>query len=110
VRVSRNLIVEGDVQLAGADLAEEFSVVGTLTAEPGSVVVLAGDDQVRVSDKPYARELYQWPGVRQTTNFAHIKRHYYQSHETINPTRIVPIGPVLDFDQAHDRNLLMKAA
>jgi putative glutathione S-transferase len=58
----------------------------------------------------YARELYQWPGVRQTTNFAHIKRHYYQSHETINPTRIVPIGPVLDFDQAHDRNLLMKAA
>jgi putative glutathione S-transferase len=58
----------------------------------------------------YARELYQWPGVRQTTDFAHIKRHYYQSHETINPTRIVPVGPLLDFDQAHDRNLSMKAA
>ena len=57
VRVTRNLIVEGDVQLAGADLAEEFGVTGSLATEPGSVVVLAGGDQVRVSDQPYDRRV-----------------------------------------------------
>jgi putative glutathione S-transferase len=46
----------------------------------------------------YTRDLYQWPGVRETVNFTHIKRHYYQSHKTINPTGIVPVGPVIDFD------------
>jgi putative glutathione S-transferase len=46
----------------------------------------------------YTRDLYQWPGVRGTVNFTHIKRHYYMSHTTINPTRIVPMGPVIDFD------------
>jgi hypothetical protein len=48
-----DVIVTGDVQLTGADLAEEFGVVGEHQADPGSVVVLAGDDQVRVSDQPY---------------------------------------------------------
>ncbi|MFT4174091.1 MAG: glutathione S-transferase family protein [Rhodocyclaceae bacterium] len=61
----------------------------------------------RVADYPhvfaYARELYQWPGVRDTINMQHIKRHYYMSHPTINPTRIVPIGPALDFDAPHGR-------
>lgn len=52
----------------------------------------------------YARELYQWPGVRDTVNFTHIKRHYYQSHESIDPTRIVPIGPLLDFEAPHGRD------
>ena len=51
----------------------------------------------------YARELYQWPGVRETVNLDHIKRHYYGSHERINPTRIVPLGPLLDFDAPHGR-------
>jgi len=51
----------------------------------------------------YLRELYQWPSVRETVNFEHIKRHYYQSHERINPTRIVPLGPLLDFDAPHGR-------
>ncbi len=51
----------------------------------------------------FTRELYQWPGVRETVNFEHIKRHYYTSHETINPTRIVPVGPLLDFEQPHGR-------
>ena len=41
----------------------------------------------------YARELYQWPGVAETVDFAHIKRHYYASLRTINPTGIVPLGP-----------------
>src|SRR6201988_5207835 len=53
VHVTRDLQVEGDVQLTGADLAEQFGVVGQLVAEPGSVVVLVGDDRVRVSDEPY---------------------------------------------------------
>jgi putative glutathione S-transferase len=46
----------------------------------------------------YTRDLYQLPGVAETVNFGHIKRHYYMSHRRINPTGIVPIGPVLDFD------------
>ena len=51
----------------------------------------------------YMRELYQWPGVAQTVNMAHIKAHYYRSHDTINPSGIVPAGPVLDFERPHGR-------
>lgn len=51
----------------------------------------------------YTRELYQWPGVSETVDFGHIKGHYYGSHPTINPNRIVPLGPVLDFDAPHGR-------
>ena len=57
VHVTRNLVVDGDVQLTGADLAEQFAVVGLLPAEPGSVVVLAGEDHVRVSDQAYDRRV-----------------------------------------------------
>jgi putative glutathione S-transferase len=61
----------------------------------------------RISDYPnlsgWLRDLYQWPGVAQTVNFEHIKRHYYQSHATINPTGIVPAGPELKLGQAHGR-------
>lgn len=45
----------------------------------------------------YTKELYNWPGVAETINFKHIKEHYYRSHTNINPTGIVPEGPVLDF-------------
>jgi glutathionyl-hydroquinone reductase len=51
----------------------------------------------------YVRDLYQTPGVAETTHFSHIKRHYYQSHKTINPTGIVPVGPEIDFMQPHQR-------
>ena len=51
----------------------------------------------------YLRELYQYAGVSETVNFDHIKTHYYYSHETINPTRIIPIGPELDFYRPHNR-------
>tara|TARA_R110002096_G_scaffold350395_2_gene543527 strand:+ start:114209 stop:115183 length:975 start_codon:yes stop_codon:yes gene_type:complete len=51
----------------------------------------------------YTRELYQWPGVAQTVNMLHIKHHYYRSHETINPTGVVPKGPAIDFEAAHGR-------
>jgi putative glutathione S-transferase len=54
----------------------------------------------RIADYPnlarYMRELYRVPGVAETVNFEHIKRHYYQSHRSINPTGIVPSGPALD--------------
>ena len=51
----------------------------------------------------YTRELYQVPGVAETVSFDHIKQHYFWSHESINPTRIVPLGPTLDFDAPHGR-------
>ena len=51
----------------------------------------------------YTRDIYQIPGVAPTVNFIHIKRHYYQSHKRINPTGIVPVGPVLDFDAPAER-------
>ena len=61
----------------------------------------------RIVDYPnlwaYTRELYQWPGVADTVHFDHIVRHYHYSHDTINPHRILPINPVLDFDEPHRR-------
>ena len=51
----------------------------------------------------YARELYQWPGVAGTVHMEHIVRHYHYSHDTINPHRIIPINPVLDWSVPHAR-------
>jgi glutathionyl-hydroquinone reductase len=51
----------------------------------------------------YTRDIYQVPGIAATVNFTHIKRHYYQSHKRINPTGIVPAGPLLDFDLLAER-------
>ncbi|BDB20356.1 glutathione-dependent reductase [Pseudomonas sp. CYM-20-01] len=65
----------------------------------------------RIADYPnlsnWLRELYQWPGVAETVDFAHIKGHYYASHRTINPTGIVPKGPLQGFDEQHDRKQLI---
>ena len=52
----------------------------------------------------YVRELYQMPGIAETVNFHHIKGHYYQSHSTINPTGVVPMGPEIDFLEPHGRD------
>ena len=61
----------------------------------------------RIFDYPnlqcYLMDLYQQPGIAATVNFDHIKRHYYMTHDAINPTRIVPIGPLLDLAAPHDR-------
>lgn len=61
----------------------------------------------RIVDYPnlwaYTRELYQVPGVSETVNLDHIVRHYHYSHDTINPHRIVPTGPVLDLTAPHGR-------
>jgi len=54
----------------------------------------------------YLRDLYQQPGIAQTVNMTHIKNHYYASHESINPSRVVPLGPVIDFSEPHDRTRL----
>ncbi|MCH8000692.1 MAG: glutathione S-transferase family protein [Proteobacteria bacterium] len=51
----------------------------------------------------FTRELYQVPGVAETVNLHHIKQHYYGSHESVNPSGIVPAGPEIDFTAAHDR-------
>ncbi|MBV6657956.1 MAG: glutathione S-transferase family protein [Devosiaceae bacterium] len=68
----------------------------------------------RIADYPnlsgYMRELYQWPGVRETVNLDHIKRHYYMSHESINPTRVVPVGPDVDLGAPHGRENRAAAA
>lgn len=62
----------------------------------------------RIIDYPnlwgYTRELYQVVGVANTVHFDHIVRHYHYSHDTINPNRIIPINPVLDWDAPHGRD------
>ena len=65
----------------------------------------------RIEDYPaisaYVRDLYQTPGVTGSVNLEHIKRHYYYSHDMINPTRIIPAGPALDFTRPHGREVLI---
>jgi glutathionyl-hydroquinone reductase len=62
----------------------------------------------RIADYPhlsgYLRDLYQTGGIAETVNMAHIKGHYYESHRTINPTGVVPLGPILDLDAPHGRD------
>ena len=62
----------------------------------------------RIHDYPelsgYLHDLYQQPGIAETVNMEHIKQHYYYSHHTINPSRIVPEGPELDFSASHQRH------
>jgi putative glutathione S-transferase len=64
----------------------------------------------RIVDYPnlwgYLRDLYQIDGIAETVNFDHIKRHYYMTHDEINPTRIVPIGPLLELGAPHGREVL----
>ncbi len=64
----------------------------------------------RIIDYPnlsgYLKDLYQVEGIADTVNFDHIKRHYYMTHDDINPTRIVPIGPHLDLESPHGRDRL----
>jgi putative glutathione S-transferase len=58
----------------------------------------------------YLKDLYQQPGVNETCNLEHIKLHYYKSHPNVNPTGIVPKGPILDFDAPHNRHQMTKVA
>lgn len=65
----------------------------------------------RIADYPnlsaYVRDLYQQPGVSETVDMVHIKNHYYASHESINPSRIVPVGPDIDYSAPHGREALV---
>ncbi len=67
----------------------------------------------RIADFPnlwgFTRELYQMPGIAETVDLAHIKRHYYGSHPMVNPTGIVPAGPQIDFTAPHGRAHLAAA-
>lgn len=62
----------------------------------------------RIIDYPnlwnYLKDLYQQPGVKATCNIEHIKQHYYRSHPQVNPSQIVPKGPLINFNAAHDRS------
>ena len=64
----------------------------------------------RIADYPnlqaYLLDLYQQPGISETVSIDHIKRHYYMTHEAINPTRIVPLGPMIDLSVPHGREKL----
>lgn len=68
----------------------------------------------RIVDYPnlqgYLQDLYQQPGIAETVNFDHIKRHYYVTHTEINPTRIVPLGPALDLSRPHGRDRMVQAS
>jgi putative glutathione S-transferase len=65
----------------------------------------------RIEDYPnlsnYLRDLYQVPGIAETVDFDHIKRHYFMSHRHLNPSGLVPKGPILDYSSAHNRARLM---
>ena len=65
-------------------------------------------NKYRISDYPelygYVRDLFQQPGIAETVNMEHIKQHYYYSHNTINPSRIVPEGPELNFSSTPQRD------
>jgi putative glutathione S-transferase len=94
--------------LAGNRVTEaDWRLFTTLVRFDAAYYVHFKCNECRITDYPnlsnYVRELYQWPGVAATVNFAHIKRHYYLSHPRIDPTGIVAAGPALDFAAAHDR-------
>lgn len=57
----------------------------------------------------FARELYAHPAFSETTHFDHIKHHYFESHDSLNPHRIVPLGPLLNYDEPHGRDHLRSA-
>ena len=63
-------------------------------------------DRRRISDYPnlwrLTRRIYQMPAVKKTVNMAEIRRHYFYSHESVNPHRIVPVMPAIDFDAPVD--------
>jgi putative glutathione S-transferase len=58
---------------------------------------------------PYARDLYQWPGIAATVDFDEIRAHYYRTHPQINPSGIVAMHPAASFDEPHDRHGFARA-
>ena len=94
--------------LTGSVITEaDWRLFTTLVRFDGVYVGHFKCNKRRLVDYPnlwgYIRELYQIPKIEETVNFDHIKRHYYQSHKNINPTGIVPVGPLIDFNLPHRR-------
>jgi len=95
--------------LAGAQMTEaDWRLFTTLLRFDPVYVGHFKCNRQRIADYPnlsnYLKELYQVPGIVETVNMTHIKQHYYFSHDMINPTRVVPQGPALMLNTAHDRN------
>ncbi|HYM03637.1 MAG TPA: glutathione S-transferase family protein [Stellaceae bacterium] len=94
--------------LAGARLTEaDWRLFTTLLRFDAVYHGLFKCNLRRLADYPnlsnYVRDLYQMPGIAETVNMDHIKKHYYISMAALNPSRIVPAGPALDFAAPHDR-------
>ena len=94
--------------LAGDILTEaDWRLFTTLVRFDAVYVGHVKCNRQRIADYPrlsgYQRDLYQQPGIADTCDFEHIKQHYYRSHPSINPTRIVPLGPRLDLDRPPQR-------
>jgi len=104
-------ILTGQRYLAGDQLTEaDWRAFTTLIRFDAVYVGHFKCNKKRIVDYPslsnYTRELYQYPGVAETVDIDHIKAHYYASHESVNPTRIIPAGPQLDFTAPHNRDSL----
>ena len=94
--------------LVGEQITEaDWRVFGTLIRFDAVYYSHFKCNRQRLSDytniSGYLRELYQQPGIAETVNFEHIKNHYFGSHPSINPTGIVPLGPLQDFGAPHNR-------
>ena len=101
-------ILAGSRYLTGNDLTEADVRLFTTLVRFDSVYVTHFKTNLRrIVDYPniwgFTRDVYQLPGVAETVNIAHIKSHYFQSHTHINPFGIVPDGPLLNFDDPHER-------
>ncbi len=97
--------------LTGASITEaDWRLFTTLVRFDVAYVGHFKCNRQRIVDYPnlwgYLRDLYQQPGIADTVKIEHIKQHYYGSHESINPTAVVPVGPNIDFMQAHGRETL----
>ena len=100
--------LSGQRYLVGSRLTEaDIRFFATLVRFDAVYVGHFKCNQQRIADYPnlsnYLRDIYQLPGIADTVNLHHIKNHYYQSHASINPCRIVPVGPDLNFEAPHDR-------
>lgn len=101
----------GQRYLTGACITEaDWRLFATLVRFDAVYVGHFKCNRQRIADflhlSNYLRELYQWPGIAGTVDIPRIKEHYYGSHRAINPFGVVPEGPALDFDAAHDRERL----
>jgi len=95
--------------LAGSKITEaDWRLFTTLIRFDAVYVGHFKCNKKRIADYPnlngYMKELYQVPGIKETTDFYHIKRHYYFSHTGINPTQVVPKGPELDLESSPGRD------